>query len=711
MSKSYDKYRVKVSQDLPVKSYDKYRIQSQKQEEGDSWGALLGKSALKGLGSIADLPNLAAQGIEGLSRGQAESERRKMALMGYPGSDIETPQINTLSSRIPTYSGARQYIKERTGFDLEPKPRTGGQRVASHAAEFAGSLGPWGWFGKGAGALNAAKLARTGAAIGATSGALQEGGVDPLVADLGSAFALPTAARGISSSIKGTGNLLNRFTKSGQEKAIKSAASDILKEKVGEKNIPRVLENLNAPTPFNTKLNTAELAQNTGISGLHRALAPNIPAIAEKEAITDSIINRQLNQLSPQIGLEPTQQGEAIRNYLFGELKNRKQARTNVTEPLYQEVNKLKQGIDLPNTQAFLKREGEFAKGDIKNNLNYVEDIIRSNAVSKGEARGFDKLYGNLGQGARSKLQKEVLGQPVPAELTNALKDISGRIGAAKKSGNNEVVRALSEAKSNILADMAQIPEEAIARSAYAKLSKPVSAIEKEPLLGKIVKQDTFGQEFLTSPEQIPDMILRGSLNNTKALMAEVGKDKKTIDIIRGSVVDKLLNTSELASANALGQQNLSYNKVNNFLKKHKGKLQYIFDENQVKVLDDVKSVLKRRNMVATVGRAVGSNTQSQTTLLENLTNPVKQSIGKKIINKIPGGKYLTPVYELSKNYEKQQITRLLEQALLEPDMAKLLLTPVSSIKNEASLKSILTKVGIPTTAYSLNSQRQREEK
>lgn len=77
MSKSYDKYRVKVSQDLPVKSYDKYRIQSQKQEEGDSWPALIGKSALKGLGSIADLPNLAAQGIEGLARGQAESERKK----------------------------------------------------------------------------------------------------------------------------------------------------------------------------------------------------------------------------------------------------------------------------------------------------------------------------------------------------------------------------------------------------------------------------------------------------------------------------------------------------------------------------------------------------------------------------------------------------------------------------------------------------------
>jgi hypothetical protein len=708
MSK-YDRYKIETPQNTPINKWDKYRMPI-KAKEGDSWPALIGKSVLKGLGSIADLPNLAAQGLEGLARGQSESERRKMELMGYPGSDIETPEIDILSSRIPTSNTARQYIKGKTGFNLEPMPTTAGQRIASHAAEFAGSLGPWGLVGKGAGTLNAAKLARTGAGIGATSGALQEGGVNPVVADIGSAFALPVAAKGFSKTIKGTGNLLHGFSKAGQEKRLNSAASDILKAKVGEKNIPRVLENLNAPTPFNTKLTTAELAQNTGISGLHRAMSPNIPAIAEKEALNDVIMRRQLGELSPKIGLDQTQQGEAIRNYLFGELKNRKQARANVTEPLYQEVNKLTKGIDLPNTQSFLEREGTFAKGDIKKNLNYIEDIIRSNAASKGEAANLNKLYGNLGPQALSQLQKEVLGQPVPAELTNALKDISGRIGAAKKSGNNEVARVLSEAKSNILADMAQIPEEAIARSAYAQLSKPVSAIEKEPLLGKIVKKDTFGQEFLTSPEQIPDMILRGSLNNTKALISEVGKDKKTLDMIRGSVVDKLLNTSELASVNAVGQQNLSYNKVNNFLKKNKGKFQYIFDKDQIKVLDDVKSLLKRRNMVTTMGRAAGSNTQSETTLLASLTEPVESS-GKKFVKQIPGGKYLVPLYDFAKGYEKQQIKQLLEQALLDPNTAKLLLTPVNTIKNEQSLRSILTKVGIPATAYSLSNQRPREDK
>ena len=711
----YDKYKIQPSQESPVNKWDKYKITSSPEETGDSWPALIGKAGLKGMGYIADLPNLAAQGLEGLARGQAEAQRRKFELMGYPGSEIETPEIDILSRNIPTSDDARGYVKSKTGIDLEPRPTTAAQRAAVVGAEWAV---PGAAFAKKAKGLSmlakqgaALKGARTGAGIGLTSGVLQEGGVDPLVADIGSSFASPFAAATAVKSVKGTGNLLHKFTTAGQKKQIASAAGDILKDRVGKKNIEKVIKNLNAQTPFDTKLTTAELAQNTGLAGLDRALSPNVPAIAEKQALADSIMKKQLNMLSPQIGLEPEKQGEAIRNYLSKELKSRKQIRGDITEPLYQKVNQIRQGVDLPNTQAFLQREGDFAKGDIKKNLNYVEDIIRSNTTSKRDMANVDKLYSNLGQKARLQLQKEVSSKPVPIELTNALKDISGRIGAAKKSGNHEVARVLSEAKSNLLKDMAQIPEEEIARSAYARLSKPVSAIEKEPLLGKIVKKDVFNQEFLTSPEKIPDMILRGSLDNTRALVSQVGKNKKTMDIIRGSVVDKLLHTSELSSINASGQQNLSYNKVNNFLKKNKGKLEYIFDKDQVKVLDDVKGILKRRNMVATMGRGVGSNTQSQTTLLEGLTNPVKQSIGKKLINKIPGGKYLTPVYDMAKDYEKQQITSLLEKALLDPDTAKLLLTPVSSIKNEQSLKSILTKVGVPAAAYSLSKPRQKEDK
>ena len=173
-------------------------------------------------------------------------------------------------------------------------------------------------------------------------------------------------------------------------------------------------------------------------------------------------------------------------------------------------------------------------------------------------------------------------GQPIPIELNNALKDISGKIGAAQRAGNNEVVRILQTAKENILNDMAHLPEEALARSTYSKLSKPVSAIEKEPLLSQLIKKDKYNAEYLLSPEKIPDKILAGSLTNTKNLMAEVGGNGKISDVIRGSIIDKLLNSSKTGGVNAKGMDNLSYFKFNQFLTKNKDKLDIIFNKEQV---------------------------------------------------------------------------------------------------------------------------------
>jgi hypothetical protein len=582
-----------------------------------------------------------------------------------------------------------------------------------HAGEFGGGVASFptslgaGTLAKGLG--NLGKNVGMGTAIGGASGALQEGGVNPVTADLTSILGLPLGTAGIKSAAKGTGNLFSKFfsplkTQPKKLDRFEQATGDILREKVGEKNIPTVLSRLQAnSSPFGTTPPTAELAQNTGISHLHRTMAPNIAAIAEKESLNDAIIRKQLETISPKSGITPEYAGETIRNDLSKTLNRNIKTRAETTAPLYEKVNELKQGIDLPNTRAFLEKEGKYAKGDIKKNLNYIEDIIRSNATAKKEIGGFDKLYGNFGPKAQAQLKKEVIGQPLPVEVTNALKDISGRIGAAKKSGNNEVARILTGARENILADMASIPEEQIARSTYANLSKPVSAIEKENLLSRFVKKDQFGEDFVLSPEKIPDMILSGSIKNTKALVSQVGKNKETMDIIRSSIVDKLLKTSELASSNALGEHNLSYNKVNNFLKKNREKLNLIFDKDQVQVLEDVKEILKRRNMVATMGRAVASNTQSETTLLTTILNPTINTITSKVLKKIPGGNYILPIYEAGKGYEKQQIKALLEKALLEPQTAKTLLTPMKNIKDERTLTSLL----IPLIATDLNVNRE----
>jgi len=689
-----------------------YVRQKPEAPKGDSWGKLISKSIIdKGLGPLLDLPNLVAQGIEGIARGGVEDNRRLLQSMGLSDNDVETPEFTGLSSNIPTYADAREYLKDNTGIDFQVRPTSGAQRIASEAIGFATPGGLLGLFGKGAKALNAAK---TGAVIGGTSGALQETGVNPLTADLVSIFGLPTAARAVSNTGKAAGNLFSNFTKAGQEKKIQSAAGDILRNKVGEQNINKVLANLEAPTPFGADLNTAERAQNTGISSLHRALAPNVPAIAEKEAITDSILRNQLNQLSPQIGTEPYRQGEFVRNYLDKELQGRIANRSAVTAPLYEEVNALRKGLDLPNFNNFLQKEGEFARGDIAKAFDYLGNIVQgktTTAQNKKLINDIEKYTENLSPRAKEQIKSQVGAgnKPIPPEITAALKDISGKIDAAKTAGNKELARVLSEGKANLLKDMAAIPEERIARETYAKLSKPVSAIEKQPLLKKIVKKDIYNNDFLTSPEKIPEMIARGSVNDTKALISEIGSNKKALDTVRGAFVDKLTGTSQLAAANASGMHNLSYPKLNNFLKKNKEKLKYVFNEDQIKVLDDVKDILKRRNAVSTMGRGVGSNTQSQTTLLEGLTDPVKKSLFKKFLHQIPGGKYASPFIEGAKNYEKQQITNLLEKALLDPKTAKTLLTPLDKIKSKESLKSILRKRS-PIAIYSVTKRKQEEE-
>lgn len=701
----------------PLNRFEGLRIKENDKEsqEGDSWGSLIGKSALQGLTSIPDLPanllHLAERGGRktlGFLRKQAGKPNN--IDMGSENDYFSPENVDRPSKWLN--AGAN-----KLGIDLTPRPTTATQRIASNAAEFAGGVGPFGLASKGSKALSVANQVGTGTLIGGASGALQEGGVNPLVADLFSIFALPTGSRAISNTKKVTGNLLNNFTKAGQEQKIRSAAGDILKDKVGEKNIGKVLDNLNAPTPFNANLTTAERANNTGISSLHRALAPNFPAIAEKEALTENILRKELNQLSPQRGLEPSQQGEYIRNYLNKELQNRISTRSNIYDPLHEKVNLLRQEVDLPKFEKYLQEEGQFSKGDIAKAFNYLENVVKSKSVPKGEPKlsiggkeTFD--FKNLSPEIQKKLKKELEAgnKPIPPELSAAVKAINSKLTKAKKAGDEEVAKVLAGGKANLLEDMLVIPEERIARNAYAQESKKVDAIKKQPLLGKIVKKDIYKNDFLVSPEKIPGMILRGSLNDTKALISEIGVDNKTLNIIRGSVVDKLINSSELSAVNAAGQSNISYTKFDNFLKKNKEKLKYIFNEDQIKVLDGVRDVLKRRNMVATMGRGVGSNTQSQTTLLEGLTNPIKKSLTNKIASKIPGGRYLTPLFEMTKKYEKQQIISLLEKALLDPQIAKSLLTPVGSIKTQESLKSILTKIGIPATAYSFSRQEREGE-
>lgn len=584
MSK-WEQYKIEENNQPIANKWAKYRIvpifeKEVLESEGDSWPALIGKSALKGATSIADLPRLAEE------------------TFAYPRNQLaEFFNVPNLKYKpvIPTTSDARAKIKEYTGVNLEPNPSTSAQRIASIGTEWAAPGGIFGAFSKVNKLGNIAKQAAIGTGIGGASGSLQEMGVNPLLADIG-AVVTPYS---IGATSKGLSKIGTKLMPSSEE-----AAKQILKDKIGKKNLSKVIGNLNTGLPFNAPANTAELAQNTGISALHRAMSPNIPAIAEKQAIADTILRNKVSGLSPNAGQSPYRSGEVIRGGLNKNLQQALQTRTQTTEPLYDALYKLDERVKLPQTRDFLGKEGEFAKGDIKRSLNNIESLISSNKAHKSVSKDVQKLY-NEGRHPKSVMQQvenSVGVNPVPGELKGALTEITDKYKSAKKAGNDNLARIYKEAKDKILTDMSYIPEEKIARETYANLSKPVSAIEKEPLLSKFIKKDEFGKEFLLSPEKIPQMILEGSINNTKALMKQAQNNPKMLRSIRGSFIDEMFNKATLSSSNANIEQNLSYDKFSKFLKQHKGKLELVFDKNQIQVLNDARDLLKRRNMVSTLG-------------------------------------------------------------------------------------------------------------
>src|ERR1043165_6167663 len=174
MSKSYEKYLVQNPQSSSGKSYEKYIVTAPIQEQkGDSWPALIGKSALKGLTSIVDLPQTIGSLAEKVVMPTTEPIVKLYDyLAGNPYSESRGRDV--ISSLPSVSSKAREAIKEYGDVDLEPHPSTAGQRIAGEGAEFAGAMfNPSSIATKGnllqkflGTAKNLSKDARLGASIG-----------------------------------------------------------------------------------------------------------------------------------------------------------------------------------------------------------------------------------------------------------------------------------------------------------------------------------------------------------------------------------------------------------------------------------------------------------------------------------------------------------------------------------------------------------------
>lgn len=487
----WDAYSMHTSNNAPSSKWAQYtaEIPVKRSQEGDSWGSLIGKSALQGLTSIPDLPanllHLAERGGRktlGFLRGQAGKPNN--IDMGSE-NDYFTPENVDRPSKWLN-AGAN-----KLGVDLTPKPTTPGQRIVSNAAEFAGGFGPFGLPAKGAKALSAINTAGKGALIGGTSGALQEGGVNPIVADLASIVAAPTMAAKLNPK-----NLYSGFKKLPETaakiplkimglspkglnveaaQAARDLSIDLPAAALTESKLTGLADQFVGKTPyFGNKLQAKYLnAENQTKDALNKIYEDVGPSrTPEIESKIDSLYNQVASNLPKDARVKPTHLKNAIDNIKID---------TAVLSPGEK---------DLLNTLETLKNEIEPASklisqyGSIKIPLQDfdVNKLIGTkkslNSIIKWDMdQGVKNQLRNLQKAASKDIAE--YGKKNP-EWYQTFKEADSLFGNVAK--REKLERSLSDKSTNAATD----------NLSYNALSKAINSPDKNALLKKQLTPETY---------------------------------------------------------------------------------------------------------------------------------------------------------------------------------------------------------------------------
>lgn len=215
-SNKWDKYkksRVENNVDLDLSRWQKYKVSKPieaepiiNEPEGDAWTPFLAKSALKGAADVADMPaNLAhlaeRGGRYGLDFLRKQAGKEPMFDQGA-GNDYFSP------NNVDRPSKWLNQAADNLGVDITPHASSPLQHMVGLGTEFATSA-----FIPGLNAVKGAsvidrfrkgyKAAKIAAPLGATVGALEEAGINPLVANIA---AIPTTA-GVGKIARGATNI------------------------------------------------------------------------------------------------------------------------------------------------------------------------------------------------------------------------------------------------------------------------------------------------------------------------------------------------------------------------------------------------------------------------------------------------------------------------------------------------------------------------
>jgi hypothetical protein len=476
----WDSYSAETSNNAPSSKWAQYtaEVPLKREQQGDSWGSLIGKSALQGLTSIPDLP---ANLLHRAERGGRKTLGFLREQAGKPNNiDMGSENDYFSPENVDRPSKWLNAGANKLGLDLAPKPTTAGQRIASNAAEFAGGFGPFGLASKGAKALSAINTVGKGAIIGGASGALQEVGVNPLVADLASIVAAPTMAAKLNPK-----NLYSGFKK------LPETAAKIPLKIMGLSPKGLNIEAAQAARDLGIDLPASALTESK-LTGLADQFVGKTPyfgnKLGKKYLNAENQTKDALNKIYEDVGPSKTPEIESKIDSLYNQVASNlpKDARVKPTH--------LKNAIDNIKIDTAVLSPGE---KDLLNTLETLRNEIEPS--SKLISQYVNKLIGT--KKSLNSIIKWDMDQGVKNQLRNLQKAVSKDIADYGKI-NPEWYQSFKEADSlfekvakrekleGILSNKST--NAATDNLSYNALSKAINSPDKNALIKKQVTPETY---------------------------------------------------------------------------------------------------------------------------------------------------------------------------------------------------------------------------
>lgn len=601
----------------------------------DSNAKIVGHGFARGAASLVDLPQLAAQGTQGLVNIAKRGLNKSRKLNKQPKLELsEFANFKPLSEHI--YETAPAIFSE-------PQIRTDstGKRFLKNLAEGAGSVVGGNAAGniikvtkaipyKKLGDINLGSMTKDlknkvgnlsiqdinqvlkntyksskGLSRQMIGGGLMQHGIDtgiqhdinPIVTGIG-------VGLGGGLLKAGATNLRQKIKPKYQEAITKQNLQEVIENRAGGKeNLADIYKRINKYAQNkhlshfpDVDLTTVEIAQNPGLAKLARALENSGDNFQysdkSKRYNNKQNLNKRLNELGV-MDIPESSKGEAIRVPFVERHNELIEKRRIEKKPYYTALDNAQDVVNPADIKKFLLNKKS-------------EHLLDPNEIYSHFLNPLEKIN-----------------SVTPKQLDTGLRTAKKNATKAKFDQDS--------AKQTMYGNIAEQYEDALNKTSvanqhrkiYKDLSEPINALEdsnlmRNTILNRNVKRPYSKQEFVVSSEEIPAAILKADLTSLKHILSHANKDQK--DIIKGIAIEELQ------------KQTNPIKYLNNPIKKEK--IGHIFDHHEQKVLDEYGDIIAKNNFAEHAARAPYSITQPNTEIASNFFSNLGKN-SKKLLRKI----------------------------------------------------------------------------